>query len=183
MARWLYKLMAYKDEYEVARLSIDPAFHADLARRFGPEVRYAFQLHPPALRALGLRRKISLGPWARPLLAGLYRARRVRGTPVDPFRGTEVRRVERELAGEYRGAVLAAMRQLTPATASEVAALAGLPDQVRGYEDIKLASVARYRAALAQALAHLQSTGTGDAAAGAAGSRGRPSLRPPGGDL
>jgi indolepyruvate ferredoxin oxidoreductase len=63
VARDLHKLLAYKDEYEVARLHLDPGLAADVAERFGPDSKVAYRLHPPALRAMGMRRKIALGDW------------------------------------------------------------------------------------------------------------------------
>ena len=93
VAKNLYKLMAYKDEYEVARLSVDPAFLVEIESTFGSGTTFRYQLHPPALRALGVERKMSLGPWVRPVLRGLVRMRRLRGTVWDPFGRAEVRRV------------------------------------------------------------------------------------------
>lgn len=149
VAKHLYKLMAYKDEYEVARLSLDPAFTDGLAEQFGEGTRYAYRLHPPVLRALGMRRKISLGPWFRPAFRLLHALRRLRGTRFDPFGRAEVRKVERELIEDYRRVVLQAFG--TPDRA-RVLALAELPDLVRGYEDVKLANVARYRERQAEVL-------------------------------
>jgi indolepyruvate ferredoxin oxidoreductase len=151
VAKHLYKLMAYKDEYEVARLSLDPAFTANLADQFGEGTRYAYRLHPPVLRALGMKRKISLGPWFRPAFRLLHALRRLRGTRFDPFGRAEVRRVERELIDDYRGTVLEAFRA-ADADRARVLVLAELPDVVRGYEDVKLANVARYREKQAEVL-------------------------------
>jgi indolepyruvate ferredoxin oxidoreductase len=144
-ARHLYKLMAYKDEYEVARLHLDPAERARIAAEFGPGAKVQVMLHPPLLRAMGLKRKLRLGSWARPLLYTLRGARRLRGTPLDLFGYAEVRRVERELIAEYRDTVDQALAHLTPETAERVRSIAELPDVVRGYEDIKLAGVATFR--------------------------------------
>ncbi|MGI6873303.1 indolepyruvate ferredoxin oxidoreductase family protein [Amycolatopsis sp. 3B14] len=154
VARNLYKLMAYKDEYEVARLSLDPALRAEIEAEFGPGARYAHQFHPPVLRALGLNRKIALGPWAQPVLRLLRAGRRLRGTRFDLFGYARVRRVERQLITEYRDAISKALR-VSEANAPALLELAELPDAVRGYEDIKLANVAAYRqrqAELAEAL-------------------------------
>ncbi len=85
VARYLYKLMAYKDEYEVARLSIDPALEASLRAEFGPGAKVKYLLHPPVLRALGLKRKLALGSWFKPGLSALV-ALRLRGTRFDPVR-------------------------------------------------------------------------------------------------
>ncbi|MFJ8819453.1 indolepyruvate ferredoxin oxidoreductase family protein [Amycolatopsis thermoflava] len=154
VARNLYKLMAYKDEYEVARLSLDPALRAEIEAEFGPGARYAHQFHPPVLRALGLNRKIALGPWAQPVLRLLRAGRRLRGTRFDLFGYARVRRVERQLITEYRDAISEALR-VSEANEPALLELAELPDAVRGYEDIKLANVAAYRrrqAELAEAL-------------------------------
>ena len=102
-------------------------------------------LHPPLLRALGLERKLKLGPWFRPAFGALRGMRRLRGTPLDPFALPEVRRVERALIGEYRDLVGRSLEKLAPDTHSRVAEIAALPDVVRGYEDIKLRNVERYR--------------------------------------
>ena len=153
VAEGLYKLTAYKDEYEVARLSLDPALGDQVAATFGAGARFSYRLHPPVLRALGMRRKISLGPWGRPALRVLVGLRRVRGTWLDPFGRTEVRRLERALVVEYRQVVEALLAGLTPGNHSLAARIAALPDTIRGYEDIKLASVRAYHETLAGLLA------------------------------
>ncbi|EOD65545.1 indolepyruvate ferredoxin oxidoreductase family protein [Amycolatopsis vancoresmycina] len=149
VAKHLYKLMAYKDEYEVARLSLDPAFTDGLEEQFGVGTQYAYRLHPPVLRALGMKRKIALGPWFRPAFRLLHALRRLRGTRFDPFGRAEVRQVERELVEDYRRVVLQALHAGDRGNAR---ALAELPDLVRGYEDVKLANVARYRERQAEIL-------------------------------
>lgn len=143
-ARYLYKLMAYKDEYEVARLCLDPDFRGRVAEQFGADARFVWRLHPPVLRALGLRRKVAFGRWATPLLAALRGARRVRGTRWDPFGRTEVRRTERRVVAEYRTAVEELLGRLDPGNHHIAVQIVELPDQIRGYEDIKLDSVRRY---------------------------------------
>ncbi|MGO9781553.1 MAG: indolepyruvate ferredoxin oxidoreductase family protein [Streptosporangiaceae bacterium] len=155
-ARNLFKLMAYKDEYEVARLSLDPALDEQVVAQFGDQARYSYRLHPPVLRALGLKKKVTLGPWFRPAFGLLYAGRRLRGTGLDVFGRTEVRRTERALPGEYHEAVTRALPRLSPATRPALVALAELPDMVRGYEHIKLGNVSRYRAALRSALADIE---------------------------
>jgi indolepyruvate ferredoxin oxidoreductase len=150
VAENLYKLTAYKDEYEVARLSLDPALDEAVRAQFGDGARYQYRLHPPVLRALGLRHKVSLGPWFRPAFATLVAMRRLRGTRLDPFGYTEVRRTERALIGEYREVVDALLAGLTPGNHDLAVEVAALPDMVRGYEDIKLATVPAYREKLAE---------------------------------
>ena len=93
VAEFGYKLMAYKDEYEVARLLVDPQAEAAVRAEFGPGARVSYRLHPPVLRALGLRRKVKLGPWFRPAFRLLRAGKVVRGTKLDPFGHTQVRRV------------------------------------------------------------------------------------------
>jgi indolepyruvate ferredoxin oxidoreductase len=154
----MHKLMAYKDEYEVARLHLDTFEQARPDDEFGSPAQVEILLHPPLLRALGLKRKLRLGSSARPLLASLRAGRRLRGTALDPFGRTAMRRLERRLIGEHRELVRQALRWLTPETQDDVAAVAALPDLIRGYEEIKLACVERYRAAAAQAMAALSAT-------------------------
>jgi indolepyruvate ferredoxin oxidoreductase len=151
VARYLYKLMAYKDEYEVARLHLDAAVEAGLADEFGPGAQYAWQLHPPLLRALGFG-KLTVGTWFRPGFEALHRMRRLRGTSLDPFGRTAVRRIERELVREYETTLGQVISGLTIENHEIAVEIAELPDVVRGYEDIKLAHVTRYRDALADAM-------------------------------
>ena len=164
-AHGLHKLMAYKDEYEVARLHLLAAEEARRDAEFGPGAKVQIMLQPPLLRAMGLDRKLKLGRWAFPALAALRRARRLRGTALDPFGHAHVRRVERRLVGEYRDLVDAALEHLTPATAPQVAEIAALPDLVRGYEDIKLAGVERFRERAAELSAALADGGGADGSA------------------
>ncbi|MDQ5832919.1 MAG: indolepyruvate ferredoxin oxidoreductase family protein, partial [Actinomycetota bacterium] len=145
VARQLFKLMAYKDEYEVARLHLDAVEQAKLGAEFGADARVYFMLHPPLLRSLGLKRKLKLGSWFVPAFRALYRMRRLRGTRLDPFGRAEVRRVERELIAEYEGMVAEALSLLTPETHATAVELLELPDLVRGYEEIKLRNVVLFR--------------------------------------
>ena len=156
VARQLHRLMAYKDEYEVARLHLLAAERARLTAGFEQGASVYWRLQPPLLRALGLRRKLRLGPWFEPALRALRSLRRLRGTPFDPFGRAAVRRVERQLPGEYRSLVRAALGRLSPETHGSVAALCETPDEVRGYEEIKLAGVARFRERAAALLAELE---------------------------
>ncbi len=145
VARYLHKLTAYKDEYEVARLHLRPGVHDAMRDAVGDFTGYRILLHPPLLRALGLKRKISLGPFQRPALGLLKAMRRLRGTPLDLFGYAKVRRIERELIEEYRTLMEAELDGLTPERHERAVQLAGLPDVIRGYEDVKLAGVERFR--------------------------------------
>jgi indolepyruvate ferredoxin oxidoreductase len=145
VARNLFKLMAYKDEYEVARLHLDAVELAKLRDEFGEGARVRFNLHPPLLRAMGLRRKLELGAWFVPVLRALRRLRRLRGTWLDPFGHAKVRRVERALIGEYEEMVADALASLGPHTHGTAVELCELPDVIRGYEEIKLRNVVLFR--------------------------------------
>jgi indolepyruvate ferredoxin oxidoreductase len=145
VARNLFKLMAYKDEYEVARLHLDAVEEAKLHAEFGPDAKVAFNLQPPLMRSMGLDRKLELGGWFKPSFRALRRMRRLRGTKLDPFGRAEVRRVERELIGEYEQMVAEALTALTPETHATALELLELPDVIRGYEEIKLRNVALFR--------------------------------------
>ncbi|MCE3551608.1 indolepyruvate ferredoxin oxidoreductase family protein [Pseudonocardia sp. RS11V-5] len=155
-ARGLHKLLAYKDEYEVARLHLDPAEKARRDAEFGPDAAVSVLLHPPVLRALGMKNKIRLsGRTAELAFRGLRAAKGLRGTPLDVFGYAGVRRTERALVGEYQSLVRTALDALTPENVDRVVGIAELAEEVRGYEDIKLAAVERFRAAATDALAAL----------------------------
>ncbi len=149
-ARGLYKLMAYKDEYEVARLHLDSAERVRREGEFGPGAKVGIMLHPPVLRAMGMKRKLRVGRWGLPFLGALSKGRVLRGRPYDPFGHTQVRKTERELIDEYKALVATTVEHLTPETAALFADLVRLPDMVRGYEEIKLANVERFRVRAAE---------------------------------
>jgi indolepyruvate ferredoxin oxidoreductase len=154
-ARGLHKLMAYKDEYEVARLHLDPAERAAVAAEFGQGATTKVLLHPPVLKALGLKRKINLGPVATPAFRLLRAGRHLRGTFLDPFGRAEMRRTERSLVDEYRALVTAALEQLTDASAGLATAIASLADEIRGYEDVKRRNIDRFRRLAGELVASL----------------------------
>jgi indolepyruvate ferredoxin oxidoreductase len=145
VARYLYKLMAYKDEYEVARLHLRPEVATSLAAEFPGGVKIQYHLQPPILRALGLKKKIRLGKWFDGAFRLLVALRGLRGTALDPFGRAEVRQVERALIGEYRSLIEKALADLSNGTYERAVKLAGLPDLIRGYEEIKLRNVERFR--------------------------------------
>jgi indolepyruvate ferredoxin oxidoreductase len=145
VARYLFKLMAYKDEYEVARLHLRNDLAGALAGEFPDGVKVQYNLHPPLLRAMGLKKKIRLGTWFDPAFKLLYAMRGLRGGALDVFGRAEVRRVERALIDEYRALVEKAMAGLSPESYDRAVKLAALPDVVRGYEDIKLRNVGKFR--------------------------------------
>lgn len=145
VARNLHKLMAYKDEYEVSRLCLDHDVDAQVREAFGPNERVSYKLHPPFLRAMGMSRKLTLGPWVRPFFRTLATLRFLRGSFLDPFGHTPMRRLERQLIVEYQAWIDAVAAAMTPENHALAVRIADLPDIVRGYEGVKLANVARYR--------------------------------------
>jgi indolepyruvate ferredoxin oxidoreductase len=142
LIRNLYKLTAYKDEYEVARLHLRSSRGRVSEQAFTGEVRVHYNLHPPFLRALGMHRKLRLGRWFDPVLVLLARLKRLRGTPLDPFGYARLRREERRPPGWYLGLVQRGLAVLRPDNRQVVAALASLPDRIRGYEELKLFNIA-----------------------------------------
>jgi indolepyruvate ferredoxin oxidoreductase len=149
VARYLYKLTAYKDEYEVARLLTAPGFAAAATAEVPGSGRVTFRLHPPVLRALGRRTKVAFGPRSQGVLRVLATMKRLRGTPFDVFGHTRVRRLERALVAHYRDVVTDLTADLSADGYERAVRVASLPDVVRGYEGVKLAAVAGYRDALA----------------------------------
>ncbi|TYR33964.1 indolepyruvate ferredoxin oxidoreductase family protein [Mesorhizobium microcysteis] len=150
VARSLFKLMACKDEYEVARLHMQTGFEARLAQEFEGDFRIVHHLAPPFLGgerdARGRPRKRSFGPWIRTPLALLARMKRLRGTPLDPFGYTAERRVERELIGWYERKVEAALARLSSETHEALCALMEKPMQIRGYGPVKEDAARKVRA-------------------------------------
>jgi indolepyruvate ferredoxin oxidoreductase len=161
VARQLHKLLAYKDEYEVARLHLLPQERQRRERELGPRARWALHLHPPLLRSLGLSRKIRLRRSSLPLLHALHASRRLRGTPLDPFGRTEVRRLERALPDEYLTQIAQALPLLDEVTHARVVALSEQAQQICGYEQIKLRNVAAWRMQSARLLEQLRQAAGG----------------------
>ncbi len=153
VAEELFRLTAYKDEYEVARLMTNPEAIAEARALAGRDGRLSWRLHPPLLRALGLSRKIRVGFGAWPLIRLLSRLRFLRGRFLDPFGWSGLRRIEQSLAPEYRQTIESVLPRLSDLNLDDAVRLAGLPDRVRGYEDLKRARVAEYRRELARAVA------------------------------
>jgi len=141
VARYLFKLMAYKDEYEVARLLTQPDFEQQVRGMWQSAESVSYNLHPPLLRALGLKKKLKLGPWFRGPLWLLARLKSLRGTPLDLFGYADIRREERALIGWYRSLIEEVLERVTPENLPLALEIACLPDQIRGYEHIKMESI------------------------------------------
>jgi indolepyruvate ferredoxin oxidoreductase len=152
----LYKLMAYKDEYEVARLHLEDAFSDDVRTRFGADASFGFLLHPPMLKALGMQRKIKIP--GRPGIA-MFRAlatmKWLRGTRLDPFGRDHVRVVERELIREFEELLEEIVDRLRASDHGVAVDLARLPDMVRGYDEVKMRNVDLYHQQMGRLRAQL----------------------------
>lgn len=140
-----FKLLSYKDEYEVARLHTETGFLEDLRRRFRNDYKPEFHFSPPLIArtdpATGRPRKYRFGPWILPLLRLLARLRPLRGTVLDVFGYTAERRTERQLINEYEELLDRFEQELTPERLETAIALAQLPDAIRGFGLIKAAAV------------------------------------------
>jgi len=148
VARALHKLMAYKDEYEVARLYTDGEFRRALEAQFEGEVALEFYMAPPILsraRAGQAPRKLRLGSWMLPAMKLLAHGRLLRGTPLDPFGYTQERRMERELVEEYRLRIESLLPSLTAERLAIATEIAALPLAMRGFGHVKQANVAQAR--------------------------------------
>jgi len=145
----LHKLMAYKDEYEVARLLISTEATVMAESVGGPGARVTWRLHPPLLRALGVDSKIGIDQRVgRPMMKVLARGKKLRGTALDPFGRAKVRRVERALIQEYRSALERLLARLDASSMDEALAVARAAMDVKGYEDIKLDRAQVFRSIL-----------------------------------
>jgi indolepyruvate ferredoxin oxidoreductase len=149
----LHKVMAFKDEYEVARLLLRPESRAAAEAVGGPGAKVTWNLHPPVLRALGMTRKLRLGRSATPMFHLLRAGRRLRWTPLDVFGYASIRRLERTMVREYISAVTLLVRRFDVVGEEEAVSIATLPASVRGYEEIKRPRAEAYRTELAARLA------------------------------
>jgi len=141
----LHKLMAYKDEYEVARLALDAQISDEIAQQFGEGAKVQWRLHPPTLKSMALQHKIRLGSWFRPAFVLLRSLKGLRGTPFDLFGYDKMRRLERALIEEYTDSLRGILVSLHADNLETATAIAELPDMIRGYEEVKLRSVREYR--------------------------------------
>ena len=145
VARYAYKLMAYKDEYEVARLYTDGAFRERLTAAFEGDLRLTFHLAPPLLArrdpVTGEPRKRACGPWMGRLLGLVAKMRFLRGTPFDPFGRTAERRMERRLIEEYFETVEELLAGLRAENLGLAVEIASIPEIIRGYGHVKARAV------------------------------------------
>ncbi|MGI9605003.1 MAG: indolepyruvate ferredoxin oxidoreductase family protein [Acidimicrobiales bacterium] len=151
VARSQHHLLAYKDEYEVARLMLSDDGLAE-ARTVGKNA--VWKLHPPMLRALGMKKKLSFGQRTVPAFRTLARAKRFRGSALDPFGRTSLRRTERALPTEFEELVaeIVQRRDAGDLSLEDALRIAALPLDIRGYEHLKERRIGEYRAAVAAAM-------------------------------
>ena len=155
-ARQLFKLMAYKDEYEVARLWLQDPTEAEAMEAYDGPLTVYYHLHPPILRALGMQRKLRLGPWFKPVFRLLYRMKGLRGTWFDAFGRAAVRREERQLVKEYRTLLERVSGKLTHENHPIACQIAAVPDAIRGYEEIKAKNIVTARSQWTELLQNLE---------------------------
>jgi indolepyruvate ferredoxin oxidoreductase len=141
VAKYLYKLMAYKDEYEVARLYTDGAFLKQLKHTFDGDYKIVFNLAPPLIapkdKETGHLKKMEFGPWMLSAFSLLAKLRFLRGTPLDPFGYTAERKMERAMIKSYQEKIEKLMANLTDQNHSLIAEVAAIPEWIRGYGHVK----------------------------------------------
>ncbi len=147
-ARSLFRLMAYKDEYEVARLHRSPAFAAQLRQRFGPDAAITYNLAPTWLG----EKKHAFGSWMRPVFGMLAAMRGLRGSPFDPFGHAAERRVERQLIADYLGTSQTLCEGLSPDNHALAVEIAEAVQDIRGYGHLKQASIGPVQDRIAAAM-------------------------------
>ena len=122
--------------------------------RFGPNAKLSYQLKPPSLKKVGVDRKVAIPEKAaRKTFGSLLKTKKLRGTRLDPFGRSEERQIEKQLIGEYRDLLVQLSSGLDAGTVAEAVEIAELADMIRGFDEIKLENVARYREAVAARLA------------------------------
>ena len=156
VARNLFKLMAYKDEYEVARLHTDAAFHARIAAQFEGDFKLSYHLAPPLLAKTndkGELQKQKFGPWVQTAFRLLAPLKFLRGTAFDVFGRTEERRTERALVGEYRASLTPLLGALNAENHASAVDIARVPEQIKGFGHVKARHLKAARAKWAALLA------------------------------
>ncbi len=155
-ARSLFKLMAYKDEYEVARLYTGAGFDACLSDQFEPGFTVNYHLAPPLLPlgvdARGYKRKSVFGPWIRPAFRAIAKLKFLRNTRLDPFGYTGERRMERQLIRWYEGLLADCVRTLNPDNATTWRRVLEEPMQIKGFGAVKESAVKSARETVARLL-------------------------------
>jgi indolepyruvate ferredoxin oxidoreductase len=156
VARYLFKLMAYKDEYEVARLHSDKRFHDKIASQFEGDYKIAFHLAPPISAKRndkGELVKQRFGPWMLGAFGMLAKLKGLRGGALDIFGGTSERKTERALIDEYQACIDELLKSLTAARLAQAVEIAHIPEDIRGYGHVKERHLAAARGKWASLMA------------------------------
>jgi indolepyruvate ferredoxin oxidoreductase len=160
VARYYFKLLAYKDEYEVARLYTDGTFRAQVEAQFAGDYTLRLNLAPQIFNRRHERtnraRKHSYGPWIFPVLKVLAAGKKVRGTPADLFGRTAHRRQERALIAEYESTVGEVLEALRPETADLALQVVSVPEHIRGFDTVKDQGIAWARTETQRLLGELR---------------------------
>jgi indolepyruvate ferredoxin oxidoreductase len=159
VARYYFKLLAIKDEYEVARLYTDGSFMKQVAATFEGDLKFEFHLAPPLLGrkdAQGRPVKTTFGPWMMKAYRVLAAMKGLRGTPFDIFGRTAERRQERRLIADYETLIDEILRMLTPENHTLAVALASIPEKIRGYGHVKESHIKKAKAEEAELLAQFR---------------------------
>jgi len=168
VARYYFKLMAYKDEYEVARLFTQTGFHERVKEQFEGGYKLHFHLAPPLLGRRNERGepvKSEFGPWMFSAFKLLAKLRRVRGTALDVFGYTDERRTERRLIEEYAQLLDELVAGLRPENHALAVQIASIPEEIRGYGHVKMRSLAAARETQTRLLAEFRNPAQQRAAA------------------
>jgi len=154
VAQNLFRLMAFKDEYEVARLYTDGSFAEQIKGEFEGDVKLKFHLAPPIFGrrdpATGHLKKMTFGPWMLPALRLLAKGKRLRGTWLDPFARLAERKAERALLADYEARIERLLPMLTRSNLALAAAYAAVPDLIRGFGHVKEANIVKAEARYAE---------------------------------
>ena len=160
VARYYFKLLAYKDEYEVARLHTETDFLAEIGEKFETGYKLKYHLAPPLFAHrdpdTGEARKIEFGEWILPALRALAKFKALRGTPLDIFGYTQERKRERGLIADYETVIEALLRDLTSENHGPAIEIASLPEQIRGYGHVKDKSITEAKSRETQLLAEFR---------------------------
>ncbi|MCD8496877.1 MAG: hypothetical protein LRZ85_01595 [Alphaproteobacteria bacterium] len=159
-AKYYHKLLAYKDEYEVARLYTDGTFMKELQAQFTGNYKLQFHMAPPIMEkndpATGRPKKRTFGPWMLRALSLLAKFKSLRGTPFDIFGYNAERKMERALIAEYEATVELVLQKLNARNHALCAELLSVPDVIRGYGPVKMGNMEKAKLLRADLLEKLE---------------------------
>jgi len=156
VAKYLFKLMAVKDEYEVARLSLKPELEAAIQSEFGSSAKVNFMLHPPIMKKLenipllnklpGVKSKLSLGKWFKVFFVLLKNLKFLRGTKLDfmAWFSADVRKADTEVLAHYKTVITENLPSIKNGGYDKMIKFSALPDVIRGYEEVRLETLNTY---------------------------------------